>query len=272
LKAKKDRDWLLAIDIGNTHVVVGILEGEELRGLFRLTSRVGRTADELVPILEALLKEQIDRIRGGGRVVIASVVPALTEAYEGDARRFLGIRPLLITADLPLGIRIAVPDPASVGADRIANAVAVADRYRLPAIVVDLGSATNFDVVLEGPRYVGGVIAPGILTSAEELFRRGARLAKVELRVPRRVVGKTTAECVQSGILYGAAGQIDGIVDRIKREIDVRRPTVVATGGLAEVLVSLCRNLKIVDPGLTIHGLRIAADRMRSRRGRRKSA
>jgi type III pantothenate kinase len=271
LRATKQQDWLLAIDIGNTNVVVGLLEGEELHGLYRLTSRAGRTADELVPLIESLLKERITTIRQRGRVVIASVVPALTDAYEGYARRFLGLRPLVVTADLPLGVRISVPEPTSVGADRIANAVAVADRYRLPAIVVDMGSATNFDVVLDGPRYVGGVIAPGILTSAEELFRRAARLAKVELRVPRKVVGRTTEECVQSGVLYGAAGQIDGIIDRIKKEIGVKRPTVIATGGVADKLAPLCRNLRTVDPALTIHGLRIIGERVRSKKSRRKS-
>ena len=127
-------------------------------------------------------------------------------------------------------------DPSSVGADRIADAVAVAALYELPAIVVDLGTATTFDVVMPGPRYVGGVIAPGILTSAEELFRRGARLAKVELDLPPRVVGRTTEQSIQSGVLYGAAGQIDGIVGRIRARDGNPGPTVVATGGLAGVL------------------------------------
>jgi type III pantothenate kinase len=267
-----DRDWLLAIDIGNTHVVIGVMEKEEVHALYRLTSMVGRTSDELIPLLDSLLKEHLARIGRGRRVVIASVVPTLTGAYEGYARREFGVRPLLVSADLPLGVRIGVPDPNSVGADRIANAVSAAARYRLPAVVVDLGSATNFDVVLKGPRYVGGVIAPGVVTSAEELFRRGARLAKVELRLPRRVVGRTTEECLQSGILYGAAGQIDGILDRIKKELAPSRPTIIGTGGFAEIVAPLCRNLSRVDPALTIHGLRILDERVRAKRSKRKSA
>lgn len=263
---------LLAIDIGNTHVVVGVMEGEKLRGLYRMTSRVGRTSDELVPLLGSLLQEDLPEIRRSKRVVIASVVPALTGAYEGYASDHLGARPLLVSAYLPIGIKIAVPDPSSVGADRIANAVSVAARYRLPAIVVDLGSATNFDVVLKGPKYVGGVISPGVVTSAEMLFHRGARLAKVELRVPRRAIGRTTEECLQSGVLFGAAGQIDGILDRIKRELAPDRPTIVATGGLAETLVPICRNLRRVDSALTIHGLRILDERVRAARRKRKSA
>jgi len=265
-----DREWLLAIDIGNTQVIVGVLEGDAVRVQYRLTSRAGRTADELLSILEPLLRPYLDSLRKSRRVVIASVVPTLTGAYEGYSIRQIGVRPLIVTADLPLGIKISVPDPTSVGADRIANAVAVAEMYSLPAIVVDLGTATTFDVVLRGPRYVGGVIAPGVLTSAEDLFRRGARLAKVELRLPRKVIGRTTEESLQSGILFGAAGQIDGVIERIKREIG-SRPKVVATGGLAPVLAPVCRNLGTIDQELTIQGLRLLDERVRKARRRRKS-
>ncbi|MFB3909390.1 MAG: type III pantothenate kinase [Candidatus Eisenbacteria bacterium] len=256
-----ERDTLLAVDIGNTQVVAGVLRGAELLGLFRLTSQVARTADELVATLEPLLLPHLPELRMSRRVAIASVVPALTGAYEEYAMRRLGARPLLVSARLPrLPIRIDVPDPTSVGADRIANAVAAAALYPLPVIVVDLGTATTFDVVLPGARYVGGVIAPGVWTSAEELFRRGARLAKVELRVPERVVGRTTEASVQSGVLYGAAGQIDGILARISKELSIR-PRVVATGGLAPLIAMVSKSLTTVDPGLTLQGLRILEER-----------
>jgi type III pantothenate kinase len=225
---------------------------------------VGRTADELLPLLESLLRPYATQIGAGRRVAIASVVPALTGAYEEYARRHLGAKPVVVTASLPHGLKLDVTDPSSVGADRIADAVAVATLYELPAIVVDLGTATTFDVVMPGPRYVGGVIAPGVLTSAEELFRRGARLAKVELNLPPRVVGRTTEHSIQSGVLYGAAGQIDGIVGRIRREMGIRG-TVVATGGLAGVLAPICRTLSRVEPGLTLHGLRLIDERVRAR-------
>ena len=264
------RDWLLAIDIGNTQVVVGVLEREKLHALWRLTSQMGRTADELMPLLEPLLRPFAPQIAQSRRVAIASVVPALTGAYEEYARRHLGSRPMVVTASLPHGLKIDVTDPSSVGADRIADAVAAAALYELPAIVVDLGTATTFDVILPGPRYVGGVIAPGVLTSAEELFRRGARLAKVELNLPPRVVGRTTEQSIQSGVLYGAAGQIDGIVGRIRRELGIRG-TVVATGGLASVLAPICRTLSRVEPGLTLYGLRLIDERARARRQRPKS-
>lgn len=265
-----DREWLLAIDIGNTQVLVGVLEGDEVRAQYRLTSRVGRTADELLSLLEPLLGPFVASIRKSRRVVIASVVPTLTVAYERYSVRHLGVRPLIVTADLPFGLKMGVPDPTSVGADRIANAIAVAELYRLPAIVVDLGTATTFDVVLRGPRYAGGVIAPGVLTSAEDLFRRGARLAKVELRLPRKVIGKTTEENLQSGVLFGAASQIDGIIDRMKREI-ASRPIVVATGGLAPTLAPICKNLRTIDQELTVQGLRLLDERVRASRRRRKS-
>lgn len=259
-----DRSWLLAVDIGNTQVVAGVFEGAKLHALFRLTSQLGRTADELIPLLGPLLAPYQEGIARSRRVVIGSVVPPVTGAYEEYARRHLKADPILVHAGLSLSIQLDVPDPTSVGADRIADAVAAAALYTLPAVVVDLGTATTFDVVLPGPRYVGGVIAPGIMTSAEELFRRAARLAKVELRTPERVVGRTTEQSIQSGILFGAAGQIDGIIERICAEMDFR-PAVIATGGLAEQIAPITRSLGIVDPGLTLQGLRLVDDEVRAR-------
>lgn len=253
----RERDWILAIDIGNTQTAVGVLEGERLHALFRLTSLASRTVDELLATLDPLLRPYSEPIRASGHVAIASVVPTLTSAYEELAMRLAGAPPTIVSSRIPLPVGLDVPDPSSVGADRIANSVAAAAYYRLPAVVVDLGTATNFDVVLPGPRYVGGVIAPGVVTSAEELFRRGARLAKVELRIPDSVIGRTTAECIQSGVLFGAGGQIDGILTRIFRELGPPRPTVVATGGLAQHVAAATRHLRRVDPGLTMQGLRI---------------
>lgn len=256
------RSWLLAVDIGNTQVVAGVFEKSKLHALFRLTSQLGRTADELVPLLGPLLAPYLAGIMRSGRVVIGSVVPPVTGSYEEYARRHLKAEPVLVSSALPLSLRIDVPDPTSVGADRIADAVAAAALYTLPAIVVDLGTATTFDVVLPGPRYVGGVIAPGIMSSAEELFRRAARLAKVELNIPKRVVGRTTEQSIQSGILFGAAGQIDGIIDRICAEMEFQ-PAIIATGGLAERIAPITRHLATVDPGLTLQGLRLIDEQVR---------
>jgi type III pantothenate kinase len=263
----QDQPSLLAVDIGNTQVVVGVFVGQGLIALYRLTSVPGRTADDLYPLLEPLLRPHVEGLRRSRRVAIASVVPSLTGPYEEFTKRYLEAHPILISATLPLDMVIDVVDPASIGADRIADAVAAAAMFRLPAIVVDLGTATTFDVVLPGPRYAGGVIAPGILTSAEELFRRAARLARVELRPPSRTVGKTTEESIQSGVLFGAAAQIDGIVGRISSELNIR-PTVIATGGLAQVIAPLCRSLGHVEPGLTLHGIRLIDEKIRRQNSR----
>jgi type III pantothenate kinase len=255
--------WLLAIDIGNTQIVVGVLEKKKLHALYRLTSHIGLTADELRSFLEPLLQPYREEILRSRRVAIASVVPALTGNYEEYAVKRLNAHPTVVRAGLPIRLQLDVVDPSSVGADRIADAVAASELYDLPAIVVDLGTATTFDVVLPGPRYVGGVIAPGIVTSAEELFRRAARLARVEIRAPKRVVGRTTEESIQSGVLFGAAAQIDGIVGRISKELRIR-PTVIATGGLAAVIAPHCRSLRYVKPALTLHGIRLIDEEVRA--------
>jgi len=252
----------LAVDVGNTQTVIGVFEGAELRDLFRISSGVPRTGDELFPLVERLIAPYRVPLVESGRAVVGSVVPAMTPAWEGLALRLLGREPLLVSARTARGLRIELSDPSSLGVDRICNAVAVGELYRLPAIVVDLGTATTFDVVLPGPRYVGGAIAPGILTSAEELFRRAARLAKVELRRPARAMGRTTEESIQSGVFFGAVAQIDGLVARLSRELRLR-PFVIATGGLAEAVAADSAHIQAVDPALTLQGLRILARRQR---------
>jgi type III pantothenate kinase len=254
---------VLAIDIGNSHTSLGVFLDGEIAAAHRLSSGATRTADEMLPVVSFLLAPHRDRLRGSGRAVIASVVPSLTEVYEGVVRALLGAEPLLVRPGMIRGIEIAVPDPDSVGSDRIANAVAAATLYGAPALVVDLGTTTNFDVVLSGPRYVGGAIAPGLVSSAEELFRRGARLPKVEIRRPARALGRTTTECLQSGVYFGAVGQIDGLVRRILGELE-GPATVIATGGLAEAIARDSQTIHHVDPALTLQGLRLLEERGRS--------
>jgi len=224
-------DILLAIDIGNTQTVLGIFAGEELVTFRRVSSGVARTGDELAVLIAALCRGHNQRITRAGRIVISSVVPALTQEYEVMCERLYARRPLVVTSRTRAGVRLEVPDPASIGADRIANAAAVAGGM-LPAIVVDLGTATTFDVVRPGRRYVGGAIAPGIRTSADELFRRAARLARVEIRQPLRRIG----------------------VRRL--EEDLRRPArIVATGGLAPLIGAGSETIQEVDEALTLRGL-----------------
>ncbi len=244
---------VLAIDIGNTHTVLGIFAGDELRTFRRLASNVARTGDELSVLVDALCREHNDRLRASGRVVISSVVPALTDEFAAMARLLYRAEPLVVSHETPAGIRIEMPDPASLGADRIANAAAVADGP-LPAIVVDLGTATTFDVIATRARYLGGAIAPGIRTSADELFRRAAQLAKVTICKPRSPLGRTTKESIQSGVYYGAAGAIDRVVEELQRRLG-RRARVIATGGLAPLVAEDCTTVQEVDEALTLRGL-----------------
>jgi type III pantothenate kinase len=269
---------LLVIDVGNTEVTLGLFEGEGLLRSFRVSSETRRTADEVELVLRQAFPELEHAMAGPGRAalrgrparggaaesshgsVIGSVVPAQTPLFVDAARRLMGAEPLLVNAKTTARVKIEYRDPGSVGADRIANAVAAFERYGAPAIVVDFGTATTFDVLLQGRRYAGGVIAPGILTGAEHLVRRAARLGAFELKPPARVVGKSTEESLQAGVFYGAVGEVDSIVRRISEEEKIR-PKVIATGGLAAAVAAHSATIQEVDPDLTLHGLRLIFER-----------
>jgi len=256
---------LLAIDIGNTDVTLGLFSGKRLVRTFRVSTETRRTADEVALLLGQVFPE----VKNGRArdVVLASVVPAQTRRFADAARRLTRAAPLDVTARVEHGLAIEYLDPDAVGADRIANAVAVLERYKAPAIIVDFGTATTFDVILTGGRYRGGVIVPGVVTGAENLIRRAARLGSFELRPPARVVGRTTEESLQSGVFYGTVGQVDSIVRRIAKEERIR-PTVIATGGLAEAIAGFSETIDKVDVDLTLHGMRALHARLR--RGARK--
>ncbi len=245
---------LLAIDVGNTEVTLGLFDGRRLARSFRLSSETRRTPDELALYFTQIFPEL--SVRGDHAAVMASVVPALTPSYVDAARRLTGHNPLEVSSRIPSGVEIEYRDPQSTGADRIANAAAALRLFGAPVIVVDFGTATTFDVIVKDRRYLGGVIAPGILTGAEHLIQRAARLTAFELRAPERVVGRSTEESLQSGVYYGAVGQVDAIVRRIAAEERIR-PMVVATGGLAAMIASHSETIEKVDVDLTLHGLRI---------------
>jgi len=245
---------LLAIDVGNTEVTLGLFDGRRLARSFRLSSETRRTADELTLYLTQVFPELVSRGEHAG--VIASVVPTATPSYIEASRRLCGRDPLEVSSLIPSGVEIDYRDPQSAGADRIANAAAALRLYGAPVIVVDFGTATTFDVIVKERRYIGGVIAPGVITGAEHLIRRAARLSAFELRAPEHVVGRSTEESLQSGVYYGAVGQVDAIVRRIAAEERIR-PMVVATGGLASMIAVHSETIEKVDPDLTLHGLRI---------------
>ena len=243
---------LLAVDIGNSDTVVGFFDGTDLKRFWRLTS--GRTtADEIVLLIEALLRG--NRARPAA-AVLCSVVPSLTLVWAEALERSAGRPPIEVSAETARSLPIRYRDASAVGADRIANAVAVRALYGVPAIVVDLGTATTFDCVSERGAYLGGAIAPGVGTSAEELFRRAARLPRVELRKPVRALGRTTEESLRAGVLWGAAGQIDALVRRLALEMK-GTPHVIATGGFASAVASECETINRVDETLTLKGLRL---------------
>jgi type III pantothenate kinase len=251
---------LLAVDVGNTQTVFGLYDGDRLTEHWRVSTEAERTGDELAVLVGRLLELRDLGFEDIGGVCLASTVPPLVRAYEEFAGEYVQAPLLVLGPGTKTGIPIVYDDPREVGPDRIANAVAARERYGAPSIVVDFGTSTNFDIVSPSGEYVGGVLAPGIEVSMEALFARAARLVKVDFSPPPSVIGKTTVAGLQSGLVYGFAGQVDGIVRRIRAELGDTAP-VVATGGLAELIAPHAETIDSVDPLLTLEGLRLVWDR-----------
>jgi type III pantothenate kinase len=256
---------LLAVDIGNTNVTLGLYRGSRLAGSWRLFSDERKTADEVVLLLRGLTGM-------GGRglkVAIASVVPALEVLYREAARKMTGREALVINHEAPLGFKVGYREPGDVGADRLVNAAAAVVRHGAPVTVVDFGTAVTVDVVDRSRTYLGGAILPGPELAAESLFRRTAKLPQIALAGGARAVGRTTGESMRAGIILGLAAAVDGLLERTFRELG-GRTFVTATGGAAPLVVPHSRLLSLVEPDLTLEGIRIVAGRMsgpgRSRR------
>jgi type III pantothenate kinase len=250
---------ILVFDIGNTETTVGLFDGDELRAQWRLTTNVARTADELGLVLRALTDAAAVPAGAVTGAAIGSVVPAVTPPLLEACRRYFGVSPVVVDATAPLPIRLDVDEPLTVGADRLINTLAASRLFGCDTIVVDLGTANTFDCITADGVFLGGIIAPGIQTSADMLFRRTSKLPATELVAPERVIGRRTEECIRAGVVYGAADSIDGLVRRIKRVWPGGgTPLVVATGGLAELFHAHCEELDRVEPHLTLRGLQIA--------------
>jgi type III pantothenate kinase len=254
---------LLAIDLGNTNTVFGVYDGDQLVMHWRLSTQKERTVDEYGILLRNLFSlERIDakRIR---RVVIASVVPPLDAVLNEMASAYFAVKPMFVTHE-NAGIPILYDDPREVGADRIVNAVAVLQKYGKPAIVVDFGTATTFDAITAAGEYRGGVIAPGIVISAEALYEHAAKLPRIEIQKPANVIGTSTITSMQSGLVYGYVALVDGIITRMKDELG-STTRVIGTGGQAPFISQETRLIETVDPNLTLDGLQLLASRLSRR-------
>jgi type III pantothenate kinase len=251
-----ETDMLLTIDVGNTQTAVGLFDGRQLAFRWRLSTVRERTTDEYRLLLHGLFEQDgVDPERFAG-AVISSVVPEVTSALSGALHGFVTDGTLVVGPGIKTGMPILIDNPREVGADRVVNAVAARARYGTPVIVVDFGTSTNFDIVSDQGEYLGGVIGPGLEVSMDALVAATAALRRVELTPPRSVIGKGTVEAIQAGLLYGHAGYVDGIVDRIRAELG-NEVQAVATGGLAETIVQHCRTVTTVDENLTLDGLRL---------------
>ena len=248
---------LLAIDVGNTHVVIGAFHGEDITHHWRIATHGGKTEDEIgLILLELLERSHLDANDVNG-IVIGSVVPTLTESLFYMAQKYFKIKPLVVNGRIKTGMPILMDNPVEVGADRIADGVAAYRLYGGPVIVVDFGTGTTFDYITERGEYAGGVIAPGIGICIEALFHRAAKLSKVEYVNPPKVIGTNTANSMQSGFYYGFAGQVDGILESMIREIGHDHVKVVATGGYGRLVERESQYIQVVESNLTLYGLKM---------------
>ena len=266
-----ERTLLLAIDCSNTGIKFGIYphESDELQARWRVATVREKTVDEYAMLLASLCKHVGLRMEDIGDVILASVVPPLTPVFQALASQYLGCEAIVITHRLDLGVRLLVDNPWETGADRMISTLAAHQIYGGPAIVIQFGTATSFDCVSSEGDFLGGAIAPGLGISAEALASAASRLYQVELKPPPHALGTNTAHSMQSGIVYGHVGMVEGLVERLRREIPGgERAKVIAHGGLADVVAGVTPSIDVVDPNLLLRGLRIAFDRVRAQESR----
>lgn len=247
---------LLAIDIGNTNVTLGVFQGEKLRTTWRVASDIDQMPDEYAVTLLSLMRHEGIEDSDINEVSLCSVVPPLTATWAELCQKYFRVSPLVVGAGVKTGVRIRIDNPREVGADRIVNAAAAHQLWDGPVIIVDLGTATTFDVVSKEGDYLGGAIAPGIRISAQSLFTRTAQLPRVDLARPKRAIGTSTVSAMQSGIIFGYVGLVEGIINRIQQELP-EKAKVAATGGYSPLIAKETTIIDVVDPDLTLVGLRL---------------
>ncbi|MBW6457908.1 MAG: type III pantothenate kinase [FCB group bacterium] len=246
---------LLCIDIGNTNVCAALMRDKQLAAEIRIPSHPLLQTEDYTSALQKLLQQSACAIEHLRAVVISSVVPQLTPAFIQACNMLFPGYPLIVDHTLPLNLKILYDDPSEVGADRICNAVGALERYTAPLIVVDMGTATTFDVISEQREYLGGVIMPGLETAGRDLFKRAARLPKVRFDFPEKIIGTNTRESLQAGLMWGTIDQIDGLIERICREWGKDKVSIIATGGLSAVIAAHSRYIRHVDKTLTLFGM-----------------
>lgn len=254
---------LLAIDVGNTQTVIGIYEDDVLRRHWRISTHPRKTNDEWALAVSELLTINGLKLKNINGVIVSSVVPEATQALEAMCKKTLQLEPLVVNHETDSGVKVLTDNPSEVGADRIVNTAAAFAEYGGPAIVVDFGTATTFDAISETGDYLGGAIAPGVEISLDALFGRAARLAEIKIETPARAIGKNTTDGLLSGIVFGYAGQVDALVERIAAELAEDPATVkmIATGGLADTVLKACKTSFTHDPLLTLKGLHLVWNR-----------
>ncbi|WP_340020683.1 type III pantothenate kinase [Paenibacillus sp. FSL K6-1096] len=252
---------ILVVDIGNTNIVLGVYRERELLHHFRLSTARQSTVDEYGVLIHNLFSMSGLYFKDVEGVIISSVVPPLVQVIVEMCVKYIGKDPLLVGPGIKTGLNLRYENPREVGADRIVNAVAAIEQYKCPLVVVDFGTATTFDCIDAGANYLGGAIVPGLGISTEALYQRASKLPRIELEKPKKVIGRNTVHAMQAGIIFGYAGQVEGIVRRIKQEMNAPVLKVIATGGLASLIASETECIDEVNPMLTLEGLRIIYNR-----------
>ena len=247
----------LAIDIGNTNITIGLFNGDKIEGTFRMTTKIPRTSDEYGTFFYNMLHSRGLHREQVKAAILASVVPDVNHHLVNGLIKYFNVNPIIVGPGIKTGIKIAIPNPKEVGADRIVDAVAAYEIYGGPVLVIDYGTATTHDLVLEDATLVGGVTSPGIRIAAHALWQDAAKLPKIEIKKPEQILGKDTISSMQSGLVYGHIGQTEYIIRKIKEEAGIEKMTVVATGGLGKIIYDETDSIDYYDSNLTLKGLNI---------------